>query len=181
MNSLLAVDANGNGIELCFEWTSDRYSHAIYEVRTGIRGEVLCRSVESDSLQLWPASPPIQQLSIEAIEDRPTALGVGATGGGHWSISVQAAEQGGKLGLLFDVALRRKGTVEQCGSTYGTIGSRLCIEGFSTIAATEVRDTGSGCEIIPSDLNDAEPPSANTPKIKATIRWAYFMSLTNTC
>lgn len=176
MDSLLAVDANGNGIELCFEWTSDRYSHAIYEVRSGIRGEVLCRSVESDSLQLWPASPPIQQLSIEAIEDRPTALGVGATGSGHWSISVQAAEQGGKLGLLFDVALRPKDTVEECGSTYGPNASGLTIEPANTIASTVVNVEQQTIRI--QVMQGEESRTTNSRTHAKTLRWAYFVTIT---
>ena len=98
-----------NGIATVrFRWTGDRFDHAA-EFESG-RVACLETSLESH----WPDSPPIQQLSIETIEGRDVALGVGCAGTSHWSLSVEPTEDG----FRFDWACRAKETPLQLGTSY---------------------------------------------------------------
>ena len=91
-----------------FRWTDDRFDHSI---RLGA-DEVSCRrGSDKDS---WPDSPPIQQLSIEQIDGRSVALGVGCAGKSHWSLSVEPTTDG----FRFDWACRAKETPTRLGTAY---------------------------------------------------------------
>lgn len=69
--------------QLLFEWQEDRYRHQwIFGDSTWIR------SVESASSEIWPASPPLQQIHRQSFGDgREVIFGVGMAGRGHWSAS----------------------------------------------------------------------------------------------
>ena len=93
-----------------FVWTDDRFDHAIR------LGPVKLQSLCGPPDECWPDSPPIQQLSIETLEGRPVALGVGGAGTSHWSLSVEPVESG----FRFDWACRAKSTPERLGTTYAS-------------------------------------------------------------
>ena len=91
-----------------FEWNGDRFSYTVMLADQQL-------STPSDSgPPSWPDTPPIQQLSIESIDDRPVALGVGCAGTSHWSLSIESVEDG----FRFDWACRAKELPEQLGSGY---------------------------------------------------------------
>jgi hypothetical protein len=71
-----------------FIWDQDRFRHEVYA-----DGQLIAASIEGTSNDPWPASPPLQSLSLENIGSQMAILGVGAAGRGHWSISVVADEQ----------------------------------------------------------------------------------------
>ncbi|WP_182870254.1 hypothetical protein [Stieleria mannarensis] len=132
-----------------FEWTADRFQHAI---EFGAE-RIACR-IGADGAA-WPDSPPIQQLSIESIEGREVALGVGCAGTSHWSLSVEPTADG----FRFDWACRVKETPQQLGTRYD---GAAAIEIVPDDQSTVVVDDGSK-RIQPSG------PIASV----GTFRWCY--------
>ena len=185
---LNALDAAGNGVQLRFVWQGDRFGHVIEMIKAGAPTYHLLQSRESDAKEYWPTSPPIQQLSLEQIGNAPTALGVGATGGGHWSISVHAEQIQDKLGLLFDVALKVSIPPVRCGSGYTAFSDDspkampqakpFEILPLSKIAPTNVQLTSSVWQIVPQQTqSQQETNGIKSDDMHGTIRWAYFISL----
>ena len=67
-----------------FDWHGDRYQHRWTFPQTTASVE----SVESPSSELWPDSPPLQQIHSQSFGDgREVIFGVGMAGRGHWSAS----------------------------------------------------------------------------------------------
>ena len=91
-----------------FHWSNDRFDHYIRI------GELTLRSIAGSAQDTWPASPPLQQLSLEEIESREIAFGVGLAGTSHWSVSVEPTEDG----FRFDWACRTKEPPGFLGTTY---------------------------------------------------------------
>lgn len=72
---------------LVFERKTDRWWHRLIVQQAGIESTIL-HSVEGDSWQDWPPSPPLQDLDQHRLADGSTAiLGVGKAGKAHWSAS----------------------------------------------------------------------------------------------
>lgn len=102
---LESLDENRTGLRLVFSWIGDRFGHRVERL---VEGEVVgtWHSVESDSSAAWPLSPPLQQLSIEPIEESPVAFGVGSAGVSYWSLAVSPVVRNNSPALCFDVALK---------------------------------------------------------------------------
>jgi hypothetical protein len=75
------------------------------------------KSIEGDEDEAWPTSPPLQQLSLERINDAPVILDVGAAGTGHWSISL-GLEPDDPSASKFDLACRCPQPPTFLGSRY---------------------------------------------------------------
>jgi hypothetical protein len=71
-----------------FLWDHDRFRHEVF-----CDGQLIAASIEGTSRDPWPASPPLQSLSLENIGSQMAILGVGAAGRGHWSVSVVADDR----------------------------------------------------------------------------------------
>ncbi len=95
-----------------FVWNGDRFSQQFRLDRV-----VVGSSIEGDSHQSWPISPPIQQLSLEVINGQSMVLGVGGAGRSHWSISASPCRQD-PAAIRFDLACRCKEAAEFLGSSY---------------------------------------------------------------
>jgi len=95
-----------------FVWNDDRFSHEL-----SVDGKVVAHSVEGDAESDWPPSPPIQQLSMETIKGLEMALGLGAAGRSHWSISAGPCQENPSA-IRFDLACRSKEKPEFLGSGY---------------------------------------------------------------
>lgn len=103
-------------LKIEFEKIGDRFSHKLLIERDG-EWSVVLESIEGTDEERWPASPPLQQIVAEPIgkDSRTVLLGVGLSGTGHWSISVDENEAGG---LLMDIACRVSGDHGFLGSTW---------------------------------------------------------------
>lgn len=103
-------------LKIEFVKVGDRFSHKLSVERDGLWSTIL-ESIEGTDEENWPASPPLQQIVAEPIgkDGRLVLLGVGLSGTGHWSISVDENESGG---LLLDVACRVSGDHGFLGSTW---------------------------------------------------------------
>lgn len=106
------VASNDRRLEIRFVWHHDRYLHRIY-----FDNRLAGYSVEGDSTEIWPPSPPLQQLSLTLVDDRAAVLGMGSAGRSHWSLSaVPCSDQPGAI--RFELACRCAGQPEFVGSTY---------------------------------------------------------------
>lgn len=167
--SLTVPCASGDRLQLEFIFREGRYRQTIS--LTDPSGVLLDQWEEtSDSAdEDWPASPPIQQLSLESIQDRPTLLGVGQAGKSHWSISVETIEGDTGETLRFDVACRVRALPNWLGSTYrrtDAVASQTARLGL-TNESTEVKPAQDlltcVCTIKPESVT----------KYPATLRWSY--------
>lgn len=163
-------------IRVRFRWSGDRFKHVI-----DAGGRVVAESVEGDSDSLWPPSPPIQQLSLETLDGRPTLLGVGAAGRSHWSVSVQAVPHDRAAVFEFDWACRFKSDPGVLGSEYRLHDSLR----VTPLAESEIHADRQGRTRIVPETPAAETsrPAAETPTRPAgttpTRRWRYRIELPN--
>ena len=93
--------------------SADRFFHEYRLVNGGVVTTLL-RSVEDSADAIWPASPPLQELTRHELPDGPALLGVGMAGTSHWSVSFSAAEDH----LLSDFACLTKSRTEFMGGTW---------------------------------------------------------------
>ena len=115
------IVCGGGGLRVAFQWRGDRYQHSLAAV-AGDRRQLLLQSREGDEQQVWPASPPLQQLSLEHRPGGGTvALAVGMAGSSHWSLSVEADPRA--AACEFDVACRCAQPAAALGSLYQVTGT----------------------------------------------------------
>ena len=80
------------------------------------------RSVEGGNDELWPDSPPLQELIPQTdIDGNPYLAGIGRAGKSHWSVVVDSQVDGG--GFNFDFACLVKTEPGWIGSTFESTGS----------------------------------------------------------
>lgn len=98
--------------------SGDRFTHQIEVQSSGsgrAAGGPLLTCLEGGSDDIWPVSPPLQQLSVEPQSSGNVALLVGMAGHSHWSAAAFTDPTGG---LVFDVACRTEQTPERLGVAY---------------------------------------------------------------
>lgn len=69
-----------------FSKRGDRWSHQVV-IGDGPQETLLLSSLEGDSQQVWPPSPPLQDLDRHELPDGAAVLAVGMAGTSHWSAS----------------------------------------------------------------------------------------------
>ena len=99
-------------LRIDFQWQADRFVQRLF-----LDDAEVGKSIEGDAEDPWPISPPLQQLSLEQINDANVILGVGAAGRGHWSISVEIDREANSA-FKFDVACRCPEPPDFLGSRY---------------------------------------------------------------
>ena len=180
--SLNAIGANGVGSQVRFTWHEDRHVHTISLIIDDRPIPVL-ESVEGTSVDEWPPSPPLQQLSVEELRPQTqVGLLVGMAGKSHWSMSVEPV--GDRPAFVFDVACRSRGTVERLGSTYKRMADGLAAIGdhetTMEVAGRSIRirsdregATAANLKADPAGLR-IEPTAINAG---GTTRWRYTIEL----
>lgn len=114
----LEIKRDETVFRLEFSKTLDRFAHQIVQVEDQSESVIL-ESVEGSAEQIWPSSPPLQDISIEPINGENAALLVGMAGTSHWSMSVtNSISPEGDIGWEFDVACRLKQNPSWMGNTY---------------------------------------------------------------
>lgn len=155
---LEALDPQGFGLRVVFTRHGDRWQHAIERVQEG-QGQTALQSIEGDSNDEWPTSPPFQELSQETLPDGRTVLFlVGRAGTSHWSASVESALD--PPSLLFDIACRHSQLPQQLGSAYQSLTSNLKVE--ATIGQA---------------LQTVVTPTQITSRLPGTTRWQYRLTM----
>ncbi len=143
----------------------------------------LAESVEGTDEEVWPASPALQQLSIEHRERVDVALLVGMSGRSHWSLSIEAEQGTGTL--RFDAACRVRELPLQCGSGYridwGTQyeqhADRLrwrSDAGWCELTVLEIAGSlPARLERVADEIRIVAPKPDRLP---ATVRWRYQLA-----
>lgn len=141
-----------HALRVRFEWRGDRYDHTVESDTDALK----TRDDRPDGA--WPESPPIQQLSLEQINEHQVALGVGCAGTSHWSVSIEPTT----AGFRFDWACHAKQTPDHLGSRYHRV------PGFSleTNGDTELTSDEGSVSLLPSQTLNAA----------GTYRWQYTIS-----
>ncbi len=166
MNAVDATSPGGLTLRLEFTRRGDRYGHTISVVNQDGRAVPVLESVEGSASDDWPASPPLQNLSIEKLAPgRRAALLVGMAGRSHWSASIEPVP--GEPALVFDVACRTGDSEVSLGSLY-----RVFSRDTAQIEAT----VELGCD-VQSEGDDRIAIVLSGISGPGTIRWKYRIAL----
>ncbi|HRX79231.1 MAG: hypothetical protein H6821_09880 [Planctomycetaceae bacterium] len=180
--SLRAMNSEGVGLQVQFLWRLDRHCHTISLLVNG-RSIPVLESVEGSSTEVWPPSPPLQQLSVEELRPKTqVALLVGMAGKSHWSISVDPISD--RAAFVFDVACRSREVAEQLGSAYkllvdeftstGDHDATIDIEGHSLQIHCD-QDGPTTAAVKKGLLGPRIEPVSLSPT--GTTRWRYTIEL----
>lgn len=164
-------------LRVVFNFVSGRFRQTV-QIQSSC-GDLL-ESWEDETVSVdedWPASPPIQQLSLESINDRPTLLGVGQAGKSHWSISVETMDRkNADAAIRFDLACRTQAIPVWLGSTYrratsqGNDRSALSLQADPSFPGQTIQGMSIICPTEPA----GQPRSGRTSS-KQTFRWCYLI------
>jgi hypothetical protein len=180
---LEAVGRDGRGLRITFRWDEDRFGHEI-SCLAGAAATVCLTAELGRDQDPWPASPALQQLSVEELQPgRPSALLVGMAGQSHWSQCVDA--EPATTSLTFDVACRVQREPQWLGSRYRAHHDAACpptpagrialgggVELTIELAADSppARITGAGGPLVIA-------PDLRVQRFPSTVRWKYRISL----
>lgn len=172
----LELPSRGNvGLRVVFVRVGDRVAHRCELLRQGELPQTILESVEGTAAELWPASPPLQQLHVEErAGGQRVALLVGMAGRGHWSLVVEPTSD--HRGFVFDAACRFSAPAELLGSTYRWLMPSAECAVTVTMELPPVLASRSTAQL----LDDAalrlqwQPATARLP---ATERWKYCVRL----
>jgi hypothetical protein len=124
-------------------------------------------SLEGESDDSWPASPPFQELTLETRDDHQIAFLVGKAGTSHWSASVEPSAEREEVG--FDIACRVHHPPQRLGSQMTVDPAGAALE---VIASTEME---SRCEVRMENGRIEVIPLAAPARLPATVRWRYVV------
>lgn len=185
--SLITISLAGCRLRVDFLWKVDRYVQTVVlvdEANPDRRELPIMTSVEGDSEQVWPASPPLQDLNFHTLPTgRLAALAVGMAGNSHWSLAWESAVD--PVGLVCDVACRIKQSPGYLASTWKlAAGVSMPNEGELRI---QVTDIGLHIDTEPNDEFAANSehadgrlclfPNRTETTPPRTVRWRYRISI----
>jgi hypothetical protein len=175
----------GGGLSVRFHRREDRFAHEVWLVDRGAWVQVLA-SCEGLPLDDWPASPPLQSLTVERrAGERQLALLVGMAGHSHWSASVEL--EPAAACLTFDVAcrVRDRGPLRSCYRTLLPLTELQ--DRRATFASGDARAPTLELELcepigparleLAGDLTRIQAMPHSTIVAAQTIRWGYKISL----
>jgi hypothetical protein len=177
VNLVLQLIANSIAIQSNFEL--DRFRCDIVQLTEQGASRPLLRSVEGNSSEATPPSPPIQQSVLDTVgNDQQVILGVGLSGKSHWSSSMHWDQRESQF--VVDVACRCNEAVTWLGSTFDLqAGVDATVEG-DTIQLT--LDGNRIATIVPMFNCSAQlesgritlrPIVVDHAKLPATVRWQF--------
>lgn len=178
----IGMSLDGRTMRIRFVPCGDRLRH-IVEVLVGEKIYTLFESVEGDSTDEWPPSPPLQDGDITSRDDwTRIALLVGMAGASHWSMSVELAPAGDEL--CFDAACRHATAPGRLLSSYRLgydvsardEGDRLTLtigDQAFTLAAEDVEGQTARLACENYDLAVHAPESEDA---SATVQWRYRLT-----
>jgi len=181
-----ALAIEGTGLRVVFRRLGDRVAHAIERLQDASWSPIL-ESLEGGPDDVWPPSPPLQELHFEDRPDgRRLALLVGRAGASHWSLSVEWDPLSSRFS--FDAACRVRSAPAWLGSRYGLpsaaavggpIGARFSDAAGIELPGMRLRSESTGeqpaCDLIQQDRQlqlQPAPVAAPWPK---TSRWRYSL------
>jgi hypothetical protein len=114
-----SLRSDGSGLRVSFAFDGVRYRHGIALVLHGNTPQEQVipwgQSVEGNDCDVWPPSPPLQNLCIETQAEQRVALLLGMAGRSHWSASFQSVPNGV---IEVEIACRVGHEPVQLGSCY---------------------------------------------------------------
>ncbi len=182
---LQVLDRDGCGLRVTWQRDEDRYGHVIAYV-TGARATACLTSELGRERDPWPASPPLQQCSVEsATRGRQLGLAVGMAGKSHWSQSVEADPAA--LGLVFELACRVQQQPLWLGSSYCAAHPLQALSGASVrlavaagvdlILSGETLDGAAPVRLEVSGTHVALTADWGRLPLPSTVRWRYRVAL----
>lgn len=172
--SLSCAGSNGTTLQLDFRRVGDRFVQSLRCSGSGGRYRAVWEGVQKAEAELWPDSPPLQELSLETIDGRDVLLGVGRAGKCHWSVSIETIEVESAAAFRFDVACRCPEPPQWLGSTYQPFADAdgstnpAAVRALKVLAQQETTVTVDGTKIR------IEPTTA--PRSwPGTVRWRYVI------
>ena len=168
-------------LRIAFAPCGDRMVHSIALVeRIGDADRItpLCSSVEGTANETWPASSPLQSLSIEQRATGDVALLVGMAGRSHWSASFETFA--GLSKLRIEHACRVGGEPTWLGSGYQLPTGELVIEHnhahevIQLVGKTRIRWRSEQIEM--SDSHQLNFPAIQ-PWHAKPVRWQYALEI----
>lgn len=156
---------DGIGLRVEFSWRGDRFGHVIFWLNQHGVAQPLLESIETLGAAAWPASPPLQSLTLHTLPSgHPAALLVGMAGRSHWSASVESRAE--HAALQFDIACRHSPKPEWLGSRYRIVGESA--KRVNIVADNgRINYTADAATIEPDAINEKSP----------TTRWRYTVSI----
>lgn len=155
---------HGARLRVEFLWTNDRYRHVISVVDGNETATPALESIEGTPADDWPASPPLQSLSMETLPDgRRVALLVGMSGRSHWSASIEPDSS--QAGLICDIACRHATQPSWLGSRYRQLSD----------AAQKLVFESNSAEVVREAIVAIRPTTAAIQK--GTTRWEFAIRL----
>ena len=185
--NLITISHAGYRLRVDFLWRTDRYVQTVVlidDADPDKRELPIMASVEGDSEQVWPSSPPLQDLSFHKLPTGHLAvLAVGMAGNSHWSLAWEPAVD--LPGLVSDVACRIKQSPGYLASTWKLAdGVSMPRAGELHIETTHV---GLRIDTHPNDEFAANSehvngelclfPSQTGTSLPRTVRWRYRFSI----
>ncbi len=161
--------------DLFFSWNGDRYHHKWAFPDSACHIE----SIESDSSQMWPVSPPLQQIHQQSFGDgREVVFGVGMSGRGHWSVSFTLVPE--LKSWIVELACRSPVEPEQLMSSYA-LGGQWTVDSADQIRCQEPGTIVSLEAIAPScqaQMSDSEADLIRFSPVQiagnsSTTQWAF--------
>lgn len=169
--SLTSTASDGSKLQVDFMRVGDRFEQTVTRLDRSGNSSAVWRDVHDSDSDDWPASPPIQELSLEEIGGKSVLLGVGRAGKSHWSVSIEAAEADSSAAIHFDFACRCPEPPQWLGTTYKSeSGSEENATGAEPLNATCHEDATS-VQIAPGQIKIE--PLNHPPKWPGTVRWRY--------
>ncbi len=170
--SLSCAGSNGSTLQLDFRRVGDRFVQSIRRMGSDGKSLAAWEGVQKAEAEWWPASPPIQELSLETIDGRDVLLGVGRAGKCHWSVSIETVEIESAAAFRFDIACRCPEPAEWLGSTYqpSREGEQLidaaALTAFKVQAQEDTAVTIDGTQV-------RIEPTTRPLAWPGTVRWRY--------
>ncbi|MEM7474359.1 MAG: hypothetical protein AAF483_05145 [Planctomycetota bacterium] len=158
--------------KLSFSRSGDRYKHRWDFPNSPIQ----IHSVESSSDELWPSSPPLQQIHQQSFADgREVIFGVGMAGRGHWSASFTLVPD--LKCWIVELACRSSIVPDKLESTYRVnhsdspelASTELCLDSESGIHAEAIAPSS---KIAIKDKQLVFSP-AQIQENSQTLQWAF--------
>lgn len=168
-------------LRLEFQRQGDRFAHTLHDCQGEFR-RLLFASVEGDAEEVWPVSPPYQNLSIEPVDDgRSRAFLVGMAGTSHWSACIEPALTEDELS--FDIACRVKERPRELASRCAAGGdghweiqhdrATLFLDDDTAVLSVEAFLPGTTLAIDTPGWLVVSPTLPAGERWPQTVRWGY--------
>ena len=182
---LQVLDRDGRGLRVVWYRDEDRFGHDIAYVAGQVAAACLTAEL-GRGRDPWPASPPMQQCSLEpSSRGRQMALLIGMAGKSHWSQSVET--DSAAISLTFDVACRVHSQPLWLGSSYranhpveafsASIVRLTVAEGVELTVTGEAPDRSRSVRLEVSSNHVAIAADLGRLQLPSTVRWRYRVAL----